>query len=78
MCKKPRNQKNHLKPTEPLPKFRFGFSSVWFRFYYGENSQIPRFGKICGKLTLFRKYLVNYHFFSTRVSQKQVQNSTRV
>ena len=33
----------------------------------GENSQIPRFGKIYGKLALFRKYLAIHHFFSTRV-----------
>ena len=32
----------------------------------GENSQIPHFGKICGKLALFWKYLTIYHFFSTR------------
>ena len=37
---------------------------------WSENSQIPRFGKICGKLALFRKYLAIYHIFSTRVSQK--------
>ena len=45
---------------------------------FGENSQIPRFGKICGKLELFRKYLVIYHFFSTRISQNRVLNSTEV
>ena len=39
----------------------------------GENSQIPHFGKICGKLALFRKYLTIYYFFSTWVSQNQVQ-----
>ena len=33
----------------------------------GENSQIPRFGTIYGKLALFRKYLTIYHFFNTRV-----------
>ena len=33
----------------------------------GENSQISRFGKIYGKLALFRKYLAIHHFFSTRV-----------
>ena len=33
----------------------------------GENSQIPRFGKIYGKLALFRKYLAIHHFFSTQV-----------
>ena len=33
----------------------------------GENSQISRFGKICGKLTLFQKYLAINHFFSTQV-----------
>ena len=43
----------------------------------GENSQIPRFGKICGKLTLFQKYLTIYHFFITRVPQNQVLHSTR-
>ena len=31
----------------------------------GENSQIPCFGKICGKLALFWKYLAIYHFFSS-------------
>ena len=46
--------------------------------YCGENSQIPCFGKICGKLALFRKYLAIYHFFSTRVPQNRVLNSTRV
>ena len=45
-------------------------------FRFGENSQIPRFGKICGKLALFRKYLAIYHSFSTRVSQNRVLNST--
>ena len=44
----------------------------------GENSQIPRFGKICGKLALFRKYLTIYHFFSTWVLQNWVLNNTRV
>ena len=44
----------------------------------GENSQIPHFGKICGKLALFRKYLTIYHFFSTWVSQNWVLNSIRV
>ena len=44
----------------------------------GENSQIPRFGKICDKLALFWKYLAIYHFFSTRVSQNRVLNSIRV
>ena len=44
----------------------------------GENSQIPRFGKIYSKLTMFWKYLAIYHFFSTRVSQNRVLNSTQV
>ena len=44
----------------------------------GENSQIPCFGKICGKLALFQKYLAIYHFFGTRVPQNWVLNSTRV
>ena len=48
-----------------------------FVYYIGENSQIPRFDKICGKLALFQKYLVIYHFFSTQVSQNRVLNSTR-
>ena len=52
------------------------YGNLWLPM--GENSQIPRFGKICGKLALFRKYLANYHFFSTRVSQNRVLNSTRV
>ena len=43
----------------------------------GENSQIPRFGKICDKLALFRKYLAIYYFFSTRVPQNRVLHSTR-
>ena len=46
--------------------------------YIGENSQIPRFGKICGKLALFLKYLVIYHFFSTQVPQNRVLNNTQV
>ena len=46
--------------------------------FSGENIQIPRFGKICGKLALFRKYLAIYHIFSTWVSQNRVLNSTRV
>ena len=46
--------------------------------YIGENSQIPRFGKICGKLALFQKYLATYHFFSIQVSQNRVLNSTQV
>ena len=41
----------------------------------GENSQIC---KICGKLTVFQKYLAIYHFFNTRVPQNRVLNSTRV
>ena len=45
--------------------------------FWGENSKIPRFGKFYGKLALFRKYLAIYHFFSTRVSQNRVLNSTR-
>ena len=44
----------------------------------GENSQIPRFDKVCDKLALFHKYLAIYHFFSTRVSQNRVLNSTQV
>ena len=32
-----------------------------------ENSQISRFGKVCGKLALFRIYLAIYHLFNTRV-----------
>ena len=44
----------------------------------GENSQIPCFGKICGKLAIFRQYLAIYHFFSTRVPQNWVLNSIRV
>ena len=28
-----------------------------------KNSEIPRFGKIYGKLALFQKYLAIYHFF---------------
>ena len=43
-----------------------------------ENSQIPCFGKICDKLALFQKYLTIYHFFSTRVPQNRVLNSTPV
>ena len=43
--------------------------------YLSENSQIPCFGKVCGKLALFRKYLAIYHFFSTQVSKNQVLNS---
>ena len=39
-----------------------------FVYYIGENSQIPRFDKICGKLALFQKYLAMHHFFSTRIS----------
>ena len=46
--------------------------------FYGENSQILRFDKICDKLALFQKYLEMYHFFSTRVPQNRVQNSIRV
>ena len=46
--------------------------------YATSNSQISHFGKICNKLALFRKYLVMYHFFSTRVSQNRVLNSTQV
>ena len=53
-------------------------SSAQFEWEWGENSQIPHFGKICGKLVLFWKYLGIYHFFSTRVSQNRVLNSTRV
>ena len=45
---------------------------------FSENSQIPCFGKICDKLALFRKYLAIYHFFSTRIPQNQVLNSTQV
>ena len=45
---------------------------------WGENTQIPRFGKICGKLALFWKYLAIYHIFSTQVSQNRVLNSTQV
>ena len=44
--------------------------------FCGENSQIPCFGKIYGKLVLFRKYLGIYHFFSTRGPQNRVLNST--
>ena len=44
----------------------------------GENTQIPRFGKVYGKLALFMKYLAIYHFFSTRVSQNRFLNSIRV
>ena len=33
----------------------------------GENSQIPRFGKIYGKLALFWKYLTIHYFFSIQV-----------
>ena len=44
----------------------------------GENSQIPCFDKICGKLALFRKYLAIYYFLSTRVSKNRVLNSTWV
>ena len=36
-----------------------------FVYYIGENSQMPRFDKICGKLALFQKYLAMHHFFST-------------
>jgi len=43
-----------------------------------ENSQISCFGKIYGKLALFWKYLAIYHFFSTRISQTRVLNSTLV
>ena len=46
--------------------------------YIGENSQIPGFGKICSKLALFQKYLAIHHFFSTRVPQNRVLNSTQV
>ena len=46
--------------------------------FSGEIIQIPCFGKICGKLALFRKYLAIYHIFSIRVSQNRVLNSTRV
>ena len=42
----------------------------------GENSQIPCFGKICGKLALFRKYLAIYHFFSTQIPQNQVPSES--
>ena len=45
---------------------------------HGKNSHIPRFGKISDKLTLFQKYLAIYHFFSTRVPQNRVLNSTRI
>ena len=40
---------------------------IYIYIYIGENSQISRFGKICGKLTLFQKYLAINHFFSTQV-----------
>ena len=46
--------------------------------YTSENSQIPLFSKIYDKLILFWKYLAIYNFFSTRVSQNWVVNSTRV
>ena len=42
----------------------------------GENSQIPCFGKIYGKLALFRKYLAIYHFFSTQVPQNRVPSES--
>ena len=35
----------------------------------GENSQITRFGKICGKLTLFQNYLAIYHFLVLEFSE---------
>ena len=44
----------------------WGFVIYWFG---GENSQIPRFDKICGKLALV---------FSTQVFQDRVLNSTQV
>ena len=45
---------------------------------HGKNSHISRFGKISDKVTLFQKYLAIYHFFSTRVPQNRVLNSTRI
>ena len=56
---------------------------MWATWLHSSKSKvkiakIPRFGKIYGKLALFRKYLVIYHFFSTRVSQNRVLNSTQV
>ena len=50
----------------------------WQLIVKGENCQIPHFGKICGKLALFRKYLTIYHFFITQVSQNRVLNGTQV
>ena len=43
-----------------------------------ENSQIPRFYKLCGNLALFQKYLAIYHSFSNQASWNQVLNSTRI
>ena len=44
----------------------------------GKNSQIPRFGKNCGKLALFRKYLAIYHFFNTQVPQNRFPSESPV
>ena len=52
--------KTHAKSLIQSQKEKFPNQSQ------GENSQIPHFGKICGKLALFWKYLTIYHFFSTR------------
>ena len=51
-------------------------SSLYMPPSLGENGQIPPFGKICGKLVLFQKYLVTYHFFSTRVQWARVPSES--
>ena len=45
--------------------------------HIGENSHIAHFDKICSKLVRFRKYLIMYQFFNTRISQNRVLNSTQ-
>ena len=45
----------------------YSYKIVTYYNHSGENSQMSRFGKICGKLALFQKYLAIYHFFSTWV-----------
>ena len=68
----------HKSRLEKKKKFRIKEMLLFKESANGENSQIPYFGKICSKLVLFRKYLAIYHFFSTRISQNRVLNSTRV
>ena len=68
--KKPRQLRSHWargQSRPPLTQSPASVPDIVWHYFYGQNGQIPLFGKICRDLPLFWKYIWMYYSFGTWV-----------